>query len=134
MLCLLAHGGRLTAKCTGPLAGIEIPHLPRETGCTLECQDAANGRFIFHIKRGKAWEQHFFARGPPMRRDPGAVSLLWLYHGKAMPGGRPGDGWPKFLNAGFRAACAARPRSGRVCTHADKCEHERENIPCCGAE
>ena len=54
MPCLLAHGDRLSVECTGPLAGIDFPHFSRETGDTLECQDAANSLFIFHIKRGKA--------------------------------------------------------------------------------
>jgi hypothetical protein len=54
MLCLLAHGNCLIVEGTDPLAVIDIPH----------------GLFIFHIKRGKAWEQRFLARGPPMRRDP----------------------------------------------------------------
>jgi tRNA 2-thiouridine synthesizing protein A len=69
MLSRLAYGDRLRVECTDPLAVIDIPHLLRETGDTLERREAAN---------------------PPMRRDPGAVSLLRLYHGKAMPGGSPG--------------------------------------------
>ncbi|MFZ0496408.1 MAG: sulfurtransferase TusA family protein [Methylocella sp.] len=54
MLRRLAHGDRLTVECTDPLAVIDIPHLLRETGDTLEGQEAADGLFIFHIKRGKA--------------------------------------------------------------------------------
>ena len=50
----LTHGDRLIVECTGPLAGIDIPRLLRETGDTLERQEAANGLFIFRIKRGKA--------------------------------------------------------------------------------
>jgi tRNA 2-thiouridine synthesizing protein A len=53
MLKSLAHGGRLIVECTDPLAVIDIPHLLRETGDTLEHQEAANGLFIFHIRRGK---------------------------------------------------------------------------------
>jgi hypothetical protein len=65
-----------TVECTDPLADIDI--LPHETGDTLERRETANGLFfICHIKRGKAWS-NFFAGGPPMRRDPGAVSLLRL--------------------------------------------------------
>jgi tRNA 2-thiouridine synthesizing protein A len=54
MLGRLTHGDRLIVECTGPLAGIDIPRLLRETGDTLERQEAANGLFIFRIKRGKA--------------------------------------------------------------------------------
>ena len=57
MLSRLAYGDRLRVECTDPLAVIDIPHLLRETGDTLERREAANGLFIFHIKRGKAWEQ-----------------------------------------------------------------------------
>jgi tRNA 2-thiouridine synthesizing protein A len=73
MLRRLAYADRLSVECTDPLAAIDIPHLLHETGDTLERQEAANGLFIFRIERGKAWEQHFFARGPPMRQGPGAV-------------------------------------------------------------
>jgi tRNA 2-thiouridine synthesizing protein A len=53
MLARLAHGDRLIVECTDPLAAIDIPHLLRETGDTLERQETVNGLFIFHIKRGK---------------------------------------------------------------------------------
>jgi tRNA 2-thiouridine synthesizing protein A len=53
MLRRLTHGDRLIVECTDPLAGIDIPHLLRETGDTLERQEAANGLIIFRIKRGK---------------------------------------------------------------------------------
>jgi tRNA 2-thiouridine synthesizing protein A len=53
MLRRLAPGGRLIVECTDPLAVIDIPHLLRETGDTLERQATENGLFIFHIKRGK---------------------------------------------------------------------------------
>jgi hypothetical protein len=46
-------GCRLIVECTDPLAVIDIPHLLRETGDTLEHQEASDGLFIFHIKRGK---------------------------------------------------------------------------------
>jgi tRNA 2-thiouridine synthesizing protein A len=95
MLRQLAQRDRLTVERTDPLAAIDIPHRLHETGDTLERQEAANGLFIFHIKREKAWEQHFFARGSPMRRGRGAVSL----HRKAMPWCRPGDGRPIFQPA-----------------------------------
>jgi tRNA 2-thiouridine synthesizing protein A len=86
MLCLLAQRDRLTVECTDPLAVIDIPRLPHETGDTLECREAAKGLFfICHMKRGEACS-NFFAGGPPMRRDPGAVSLLRLYHLETTPG------------------------------------------------
>ncbi|HUI20266.1 MAG TPA: sulfurtransferase TusA family protein [Methylocella sp.] len=53
VLRTLAQGERLVAECTDPLAAIDIPHLVRETGNTLERQDTSNGILIFHIKRGK---------------------------------------------------------------------------------
>ncbi len=49
----LACGERLIVECTDPLAVLDIPHLLRETGDTLERQEGTNGLFIFHIKRGK---------------------------------------------------------------------------------
>jgi len=53
MLARLANGDRLIVECTDPLAVVDIPHLLHETGDTLERQEAVNGLFIFHIKRGK---------------------------------------------------------------------------------
>jgi tRNA 2-thiouridine synthesizing protein A len=53
MLRGLAHGACLIVECTDPLSVIDIPNLLRETGDTLEHQQAVNGLFIFHIKRGK---------------------------------------------------------------------------------
>jgi len=47
MLCLLAHGDTLIVECADPLAVTDIPHLPQETGDTLERQDAANGLSIY---------------------------------------------------------------------------------------
>ena len=52
-LARLASGDRLIVECTDPLAVVDIPHLLQETGDTLERQEAVNGLFIFHIKRGK---------------------------------------------------------------------------------
>ncbi|HUZ91883.1 MAG TPA: sulfurtransferase TusA family protein [Methylocella sp.] len=53
MLRRLPRGDRLIVECTDPLAAIDIPHLLRETGDTLERQETVNGLFIFHIRRGK---------------------------------------------------------------------------------
>ncbi|MCI0597963.1 MAG: sulfurtransferase TusA family protein [Beijerinckiaceae bacterium] len=54
MLRRMAHGEHLIVECTGPLTVIDIPHLLRESGNTLEHQESGNGLFRFHIKRGKA--------------------------------------------------------------------------------
>lgn len=53
MLRRLAHGGFLTVECTDPLSVIDIPDLLRKTGDMLERQEAADGVYIFHIRRGK---------------------------------------------------------------------------------
>ena len=53
MLRRLAPGERLIVECTDPLAAVDVPHLLRQTGDTLERQDAVNGLYIFHIRRGK---------------------------------------------------------------------------------
>ena len=52
MLRRLAMGAKLVVMCTDPLTVIDIPHLLRQTGDTLEGQKAEKGLFIFHIKRG----------------------------------------------------------------------------------
>jgi tRNA 2-thiouridine synthesizing protein A len=76
----LAYGERLSVKCTDPLA-IDIPHRPRETGDTLECREAARGLFfIFHVKRGKAWEQHFL----PVARRCGGIPAPFASSGFIM--------------------------------------------------
>jgi tRNA 2-thiouridine synthesizing protein A len=48
----LSEGVRLIVECTDPLSVIDIPHLLRETGDTLERQEAENGLYVFHILRG----------------------------------------------------------------------------------
>jgi tRNA 2-thiouridine synthesizing protein A len=50
-LLKLAPGELLIVECTDPLAIIDIPHLVRERGDTLERQDATDGLYIFHIRR-----------------------------------------------------------------------------------
>lgn len=47
----LAPGDLLVVECTDPLSIIDIPHLVRETGNTLERQDAVDGLYSFHIRR-----------------------------------------------------------------------------------
>lgn len=69
MLRRLADGARLTVECSDPLTIIDIPHLLRETGDTLEYQEAVNGLFIFHIKRGKG-DATSFADSPAPRSRP----------------------------------------------------------------
>ena len=54
MLRRLVQGDRLVVECTDPLSAIDIPHLLRETGDTLERQEAESGLFVFYIRRGKA--------------------------------------------------------------------------------
>ncbi|HXW71510.1 MAG TPA: sulfurtransferase TusA family protein [Methylocella sp.] len=49
----LAPGDRLTVECTDPLSVIDLPHLLRRTGDTLEKREEREGLFIFYIKRGK---------------------------------------------------------------------------------
>lgn len=50
----LTAGDLLVVECTDPLASIDIPHLIRQTGDRLERQDAEDGLYIFHIRRGPA--------------------------------------------------------------------------------
>jgi tRNA 2-thiouridine synthesizing protein A len=49
----LASGDLIIVECTDRLAVIDIPHLVRETGDTLEREEVANGLYIFHIRRGR---------------------------------------------------------------------------------
>jgi tRNA 2-thiouridine synthesizing protein A len=50
----LMAGDLLVVECTDPLASIDIPHLVRQTGDKLERQNAEDGLYIFHIRRGQA--------------------------------------------------------------------------------
>ena len=45
----LGPGDRLRVISTDPLAGVDIPHLVRQSGDLLEGQHQVDGRFIFHI-------------------------------------------------------------------------------------
>jgi tRNA 2-thiouridine synthesizing protein A len=47
----LLPGDLLIVECTDPLAGIDIPHLLRETGDQLEQQGTKENVLIFHIRR-----------------------------------------------------------------------------------
>ena len=49
-LCL---GEILVVECTDPLAGIDIPHLLRETGDLLEAQERDGAAMIFRIRKGQ---------------------------------------------------------------------------------
>ncbi len=79
MLSQLAYGDRLSVKCIDPLAVIDIPHRLRETGDTLERREAS---FLYSMSSAEKHGSNFFARGPPMRRDPGAAipALSWKSH------------------------------------------------------
>ncbi len=50
-LAALAPGARLTVASTDPLAGLDIPHLVRETGDILEMQHASEGVTVFSIRK-----------------------------------------------------------------------------------
>lgn len=47
----LAAGDRLAVECTDPLARIDIPNLVRETGDTLEREEAKADAVVFHIRK-----------------------------------------------------------------------------------
>nr|WP_156971212.1 sulfurtransferase TusA family protein [Beijerinckia mobilis] len=50
-LLRLKAGDRLIVTCTDPLAGIDIPHLLRETGDVLESQQAHDTALTFAIRK-----------------------------------------------------------------------------------
>jgi tRNA 2-thiouridine synthesizing protein A len=50
-LTRVAAGTTLIAECTDPLAAIDIPHLLRETGDTLESTEKTQNLLIFRIKK-----------------------------------------------------------------------------------
>jgi tRNA 2-thiouridine synthesizing protein A len=47
----LPPGALLIVQCTDPLSVVDIPHLVRETGDTMERQGAEQGFYSFHIRR-----------------------------------------------------------------------------------
>jgi tRNA 2-thiouridine synthesizing protein A len=47
----LSPGDRLRVISTDPLAGIDIPHVVRQSGDVLEGQHQSDGRFVFHIAK-----------------------------------------------------------------------------------
>ena len=49
----LPCGVTLVVTCTDPLAGLDIPHLCRETGDTLAAQRRDGRIFTFEIVRGR---------------------------------------------------------------------------------
>ena len=51
-LARLGAGDVLVVECTDPLAGIDIPHMLRETGDLLEAQQRTGTAIIFRIRRG----------------------------------------------------------------------------------
>jgi tRNA 2-thiouridine synthesizing protein A len=48
----LPAGAVITVECTDPLSAIDIPHLCNETGHALLGQDAADGLYVFRIRKG----------------------------------------------------------------------------------
>lgn len=50
-LRLLGPGQTLSVVCTDPLSAIDIPHLVREEGDRLECQDRVGDVLRFVIRR-----------------------------------------------------------------------------------
>jgi tRNA 2-thiouridine synthesizing protein A len=71
MLARLAHGDRLIVECTDPLAAIDIPHLLRETGDTLERQETVNGLFDLPYQAWQGMSEPFF---PFFTTDPAAAA------------------------------------------------------------
>jgi tRNA 2-thiouridine synthesizing protein A len=50
-LLTLSPGDELVVEATDPMAAIDIPHLLRETGDTLEGSDSQDGVLRFTIRR-----------------------------------------------------------------------------------
>lgn len=50
-LARMAAGDLLVVAATDPLATLDIPHLVRETGDSLESQAVADGVATFHIRK-----------------------------------------------------------------------------------
>lgn len=50
-LSRIASGQRLSVVCTDPMAGIDIPHLLRETGDVLEDQQKGDGTLTFLVRK-----------------------------------------------------------------------------------
>jgi len=47
-------GTLFVVECTDPMAAIDIPHLMRETGDTIEHQQQEDGLLVFHIRKAAA--------------------------------------------------------------------------------
>jgi tRNA 2-thiouridine synthesizing protein A len=52
LLARLAPGERVEVACTDPLSVIDLPHMLRETGDTLEGRAEADGVLLFTIRKG----------------------------------------------------------------------------------
>jgi tRNA 2-thiouridine synthesizing protein A len=52
-LARLGPGDVLVVECTDPLAGLDIPHLLRETADILEAQERHGAALIFRIRKGQ---------------------------------------------------------------------------------
>jgi len=50
-LSRMTAGQRVSVVCTDPMAGIDIPHLLRETGDVLEDQQKGDGTLTFLVRK-----------------------------------------------------------------------------------
>jgi tRNA 2-thiouridine synthesizing protein A len=105
-----ADGDRLIVECTGLFAGIDIPHLLRETGDTLERQDAANALISYiPYQARKSMEANF----SPVARRRGGIPTLLAYSGIIFlkrPKGFDSVTKEQMLTYfGFFASCPASP-------------------------
>jgi tRNA 2-thiouridine synthesizing protein A len=53
LLRKLDEGGLVIVECTDPLAPIDIPHLVRTTGDSLEFSEERDGVHVFHIRKAR---------------------------------------------------------------------------------
>lgn len=51
LLQKLSHGALAIVECTDPLSVIDIPHLVRTNGDSLELNVERDGVYVFHIRR-----------------------------------------------------------------------------------
>ncbi|WP_038362190.1 sulfurtransferase TusA family protein [Bosea sp. 117] len=49
-----AAGALVEVECTDPMSVIDIPHLVRQLGLTLEGEDRREGSFVFRIRAARA--------------------------------------------------------------------------------
>lgn len=51
MLTMMASGDLIVAECTDPMAAIDIPHLVRQSGDSLEHQELGPDLLTFRIRK-----------------------------------------------------------------------------------